>query len=102
MFLWFFEGYKSASKLGPQIAYSQIAKKDLIRKLQNSQIATFVKGPQIQQILVCKFADLQFAEHISGPPHPCLFQKARKSCMVEEPTHIKQLSVNHVCKIGLN
>jgi hypothetical protein len=24
-----------------------------------------------------------------------------KTCMVEEPTHVKQLSVNHMCKIGL-
>jgi hypothetical protein len=24
-----------------------------------------------------------------------------KNCMVEEPSHIKQLSLNHVCKIGL-
>jgi hypothetical protein len=24
-----------------------------------------------------------------------------KTCMVEEPSHIKQLSLNHVCKIGL-
>jgi len=23
------------------------------------------------------------------------------TCMVEEPTHIKQLSLNHICKIGL-
>jgi hypothetical protein len=25
-----------------------------------------------------------------------------KTCMVEEPSHIKQLSLNHVCKIGLS
>ncbi len=24
-----------------------------------------------------------------------------ETCMVEEPTHVKQLSLNHVCKIGL-
>jgi hypothetical protein len=24
-----------------------------------------------------------------------------KTCMVEEPSHVKQLSLNHVCKIGL-
>jgi hypothetical protein len=24
-----------------------------------------------------------------------------ETCMVEEPPHIKQLSLNHVCKIGL-
>jgi hypothetical protein len=25
-----------------------------------------------------------------------------KTCMVEQPSHVKQLSRNHVCKIGLN
>jgi hypothetical protein len=25
-----------------------------------------------------------------------------ETCMVEEPPHVKQLSLNHVCKIGLN
>jgi hypothetical protein len=24
-----------------------------------------------------------------------------KTCMVKEPSHVKQLSLNHVCKIGL-
>jgi hypothetical protein len=24
-----------------------------------------------------------------------------KTCMVGEPSHVKQLSLNHVCKIGL-
>jgi hypothetical protein len=24
-----------------------------------------------------------------------------KTCMVEEPSNVKQLSLNHVCKIGL-
>jgi hypothetical protein len=24
-----------------------------------------------------------------------------KTCMVQEPSHVKQLSLNHVCKIGL-
>jgi hypothetical protein len=29
--------------------------------------------------------------------------KARgKTCMVEEPSHVKQLSLNHRCKIGLS
>ncbi len=25
-----------------------------------------------------------------------------ETCMVEEPSNVKQLSLNHVCKIGLN
>jgi hypothetical protein len=25
-----------------------------------------------------------------------------KTCMVEEPSHVKQLSLNHVCKVGLS
>jgi hypothetical protein len=25
----------------------------------------------------------------------------RKTCMVNKPSHVKQLSLNHVCKIGM-
>ncbi len=25
-----------------------------------------------------------------------------KTCMVKEPSHVKQLSLNHLCKTGLN
>ncbi len=25
-----------------------------------------------------------------------------KTCMVEEPSHVKQLTLNHVCEIGLS
>ncbi len=32
--------------------------------------------------------------------HTCV-QKQSKNGMVKEPSHIKQLSLNHVCKIGL-
>jgi hypothetical protein len=32
---------------------------------------------------------------------PYLCKKKGKTCMVEEPSHVKQLSLNHVCKIGL-
>ncbi len=31
-----------------------------------------------------------------------LCQKAKiKNCLVEEPSHVRQLALNHVCKIGL-
>ncbi len=30
-----------------------------------------------------------------------MWKSKGKSCMVEEPSHVKQLSLNHVCKIGL-
>ncbi len=34
---------------------------------------------------------------------PYLCEKSKgKTCMVEEPSHVKQLYLNHVCKIGLN
>jgi hypothetical protein len=34
--------------------------------------------------------------------HSCVHLKSKgKTCMVEEPSHVKQLSLNHVCKIGL-
>jgi hypothetical protein len=28
-------------------------------------------------------------------------KRKEKTCIVEEPSHVKQLSLNHVCKIGL-
>ncbi len=31
-----------------------------------------------------------------------MLKRKGKTCMVEEPSHVKQLSLNHVCKIGLN
>ncbi len=31
-----------------------------------------------------------------------MWKSKGKTCMVEEPSHVKQLSLNHVCKIGLN
>jgi len=30
-----------------------------------------------------------------------LFQKARKNFMVEEPLHVQQLFLKHLCKLGL-
>jgi hypothetical protein len=32
---------------------------------------------------------------------PYLQYVKKGNCMVEEPSHVKQLSLNHVCKIGL-
>ncbi len=31
-----------------------------------------------------------------------MWKSKGKTCMVEEPSHVKQLSLNHVCKIGLS
>ncbi len=31
-----------------------------------------------------------------------MLKSKEKTCMVKEPSHVKQLSLNHMCKIGLN
>jgi|LakMenEpi03Aug12_release.lakeMendotaPanAssembly.Ray.scaffolds.fasta_scaffold1228755_2 hypothetical protein len=68
MYLRIWGSFKSAKKLGLQIANPQIAK-IYGPQITNPQIATFAEGPRIfKKIQVRKFADLRFANIFADLP----------------------------------
>jgi hypothetical protein len=60
--------------------------------------------PQYRQPSPHVYGSITFThlkENFSMVKLPYLCKKSKGPCMVGEPSHVKQLSLNHVCEIGL-
>jgi hypothetical protein len=61
--------------------------------------------PHKQAALLPSYGSITFAHLIENSSMDKItipmFKSKGKTCMVEEPPHVKQLSLNQVCKIGL-